>query len=64
MARRYRQHTKAGLRRVMRSTMGKWKQGKLHSGSKKGRVVTSQSQAIAISLSEARAKGFRIRRRR
>jgi len=27
--------------------------GKLHSGSKKGKVVTSQKQAIAIALSEA-----------
>ena len=28
--------------------------GKLHSGSKKGRVVTSHQQAIAIALSEKR----------
>lgn len=27
--------------------------GKLHSGSKKGPVVTSQKQAVAIALSEA-----------
>ena len=27
--------------------------GKLHSGSKKGSVVTSQKQAVAIALSEA-----------
>jgi len=27
--------------------------GKLHSGSKKGKVVTSQKQAVAIALSEA-----------
>jgi len=33
--------------------MRKFKQGKLHSGSKKGPVVTSPKQAIAISLSEA-----------
>jgi len=33
--------------------MRKFKQGKLHSGSKKGPVVTNPKQAIAISLSEA-----------
>jgi hypothetical protein len=27
--------------------------GKLHSGSKKGKIVTSQKQALAIALSEA-----------
>lgn len=30
--------------------------GKLHSGSKKGPVVTSQKQAVAIAMSEARKK--------
>lgn len=34
--------------------MHEWKGGKLHSGSKKGSVVKSQRQAIAIALSEAR----------
>lgn len=33
--------------------MRKFKAGKLHSGSKKGPVVTNPKQAIAISLSEA-----------
>jgi hypothetical protein len=33
--------------------MGEWKAGGLHSGSKKGPVVSSQKQAIAIALSEA-----------
>lgn len=37
--------------------MHKWKAGKLHSGSKKGPVVKSQKQAIAIALSEERKKG-------
>jgi len=40
----------------MKKTMDEWKSGKLHSGSKKGPVVTSQKQAIAIALSEQRAK--------
>ena len=35
--------------------MGKWKSGQLHSGSKTGKKVTSQKQAVAIMLSEKRA---------
>jgi hypothetical protein len=34
--------------------MHKWKHGKLHSGSKKGKRVKSRKQAIAIMLSEKR----------
>ena len=33
--------------------MRKYKEGTLHSGSKKGPEVTSRKQAIAIALSEA-----------
>lgn len=33
--------------------MGEFKAGTLHSGSKKGPVVKSRKQAIAIALSEA-----------
>lgn len=36
--------------------MDKWKSGKLHSGSKTGKVVRNQKQAIAIMLSEKRAE--------
>ena len=34
--------------------MHEWKMGELHSGGKKGPVVKSKKQAIAIALSEAR----------
>ena len=34
--------------------MKEWGKGELHSGSKKGPVVKSQKQAIAIAMSEAR----------
>jgi hypothetical protein len=34
--------------------MHEWKSGQLHSGSKQGPQVSSQKQAIAIALSEAR----------
>lgn len=40
----------------MKGTMHEFKQGTLHSGSKKGPVVKSRAQAIAIGLSEERAK--------
>lgn len=40
--------------------MEEFKEGELHSGSKKGPVVTSPKQAIAISLSEARKAGAKI----
>jgi Family of unknown function (DUF6496) len=35
--------------------MGEFEKGKLHSGSKKGPVVTNPKQAVAIGFSEARA---------
>jgi hypothetical protein len=37
----------------VKKVMGEWKEGKLHTGSKTGKVVKSQKQAIAIALSEA-----------
>lgn len=36
--------------------MHEFKEDKLHSGSKKGPLVTNEKQAIAIALSEARKK--------
>lgn len=38
----------------MRKTMKEFKSGKLHSGSKRGPVVKSRRQAIAIGMSESR----------
>lgn len=40
--------------------MHEFKEGDLHSGSKKGPVVTNPKQAIAISISEARKAGAHI----
>ena len=40
--------------------MREFKHGELHSGSKKGPVVTSRKQGIAIALSEARKAGAKI----
>lgn len=38
----------------IKKVMHEWKEGKLHSGSKKGPKVTNRKQAIAIALSEQR----------
>jgi hypothetical protein len=40
--------------------MHEYKEGKLHSGSKKGPEVTNPKQAIAIALSEARKAGDKV----
>lgn len=40
--------------------MKEFKEGELHSGSKKGPEVKSKKQAIAIALSEARKSGAKI----
>lgn len=45
--------SKKAKRGRMREEMDKFKKGKLHSGSKTGRVVKSRAQAIAIGLSES-----------
>ena len=37
-----------------------YKEGKLHSVSKKGPVVKNKAQALAIALSEQRKKGTKI----
>lgn len=44
---------KKAKKKRMKEEMHKFKEGKLHSGSKKGPVVTNPAQAIAISLSES-----------
>ena len=40
------------------------KEGKLHSGSMKGPVVTNPKQGIAIALSEARKRGLKVPKKR
>jgi len=46
----------------IKTVMKEFKEGKLHSGSKKGPVVENPKQAIAISLSEARKSGAKIKK--
>jgi len=51
---------KAKIKKVMKE----YKEGTLHSGSKKGPVVTNPKQAVAIAYSESRRQtGKRIGRR-
>lgn len=40
-------------KKKMTKVMKEYKEGKLHSGSKKGPMVKSRDQAIAIGMSEA-----------
>ena len=51
---------KAVKSKKVKKVMDEWKEGKLHSGSKKGPKVKSQKQAIAIALSEARKAGEKV----
>lgn len=44
----------------VKKVMEEYKEGKLHSGSKKGPEVTNPKQAVAIALSEARRAGAKI----
>jgi hypothetical protein len=45
---------RAQEKRKVKKVMDEYKEGALHSGSKKGPIVSSKEQAIAIALSEAR----------
>lgn len=44
--------------------MHEYKEGSLHSGSKKGPMVSNRKQAVAIALSEARKAGKKIPKRK
>lgn len=49
---------KAGKKELkVKKVMHEFKEGKLHSGSKKGPEVSNPKQAIAIALSESRKVG-------
>lgn len=47
-------------KKKIKKVMHEFKEGELHSGSKKGPIVTNPKQGIAIALSEARKKGAKI----
>jgi len=45
---------KTKFQKKVKKVMGEYKEGSLHSGSKKGPIVKSRKQAVAIALSEGR----------
>ena len=47
---------KMAKKKKIKKVMHEWKEGELHSGSKKGPVVKKKDQAVAIALSEAKRK--------
>lgn len=53
-------HAKSKGQHKVDKVMREYKEGKLHSGSKKGPKVKNPKQAIAIALSEARKTGAKI----
>lgn len=50
-------HKMTKAKAKVKKVMHEYKEGKLHSGSKKGPEVTNPKQAIAIALSESRKAG-------
>lgn len=53
-------HAKDKGEHKVEKVMKEYKEGKLHSGSKKGPKVAKKSQTVAIALSEARKAGAKI----
>lgn len=56
--------SKGKEKKKVKKVMKEFEEGKLHSGSKKGPVVSNPKQAIAIGLSEARKAGEKIPRKK
>lgn len=51
---------KTKAQKKIKKVLHEFKEGDLHSGSKKGPKVTNKDQALAIALSEARKTGAKI----
>ena len=56
MPKKYSKKAEEKISKVMKEGF----KGELHSGSKKGPVVTNPKQMKAIALSEAREKGYKV----
>lgn len=48
--------SKSKAKEKIKKVMGEFKHGELHSGSKKGPIVTNPKQGIAIAISESKRK--------
>lgn len=55
--------TKAGKQAKVQTVMHEFKHGSLHSGSKKGPLVRSRKQAVAIAMSQSGQTKRRKRKR-
>ena len=51
-------------KKKIKKVMREYKEDKLHSGSKKGPMVKSRKQAVAIALSEARKAGSKMSKKK
>lgn len=54
---------KTQAKKKVKKVMKEFKEGELHSGSKKGPVVTNPKQGIAIALSEAKKVGHPLKKK-
>lgn len=59
-----REKRKSKAKNKIEKVMHEFKEGTLHSGSKKGPKVENPKQAIAIGLSEARRAGAKISKKK
>lgn len=60
MAKKYSKKAEKKISKVMKEGY----EGKLHSGSKKGPIVTNPKQMKAIAISEAKEKGLKVPKRK
>jgi hypothetical protein len=44
----------------IKKVLKEFSEGELHSGSKTGKLITKPKQALAVAMSEARAKGYKV----
>lgn len=55
---------KAKKKNKIKKVMHEYKEGKLHSGSKKGPVVDNPKQAVAIAISESKKVGKKHKKKK
>ena len=60
MAKRVPKKKMTKVKAKIEKVLHEFKEGELHSGSKKGPVVKNRKQAVAIAISESKKKGKKI----